>query len=187
MIKRVSIVIVVAIICNGMTFLSLQTFAQQQSVTKATDVETKVALAKELIILLEFDKQVQDVFENVDSYLKRIPIEQSPTANLLNEKIYKLARIKYEKIKLKMAQELPEQFQQVLLKNFSSVELKYLIEFSKYPLYKKFKKLMVSESFYDLLNKPLVAARSSIDESKKELVSTEINLKVLPVKKHEQK
>jgi hypothetical protein len=137
------------------------------------DSAAKLSLVKELLILQEFNLLVDGGIKGAESFLSR------PQKDSLAQKAYTDAHAKFTLEKDRIRKDVTETMEKELLQQFSLAELKYIVDFSKYPLYKKYRMFMESEKYYGTLGKPLKEARTLAEELKKKYGVKE-ELKVAP-------
>lgn len=129
----------------------------------------RILLAKELMNVLDMNKAVSQSLEGADNYFKQTVPEKEKDE--VSKKALDLAQSKFDSVKLKMPQEINDQLVKELTQRYSSVELKYLIEITKYPLYKKFRAFLESEEYYGLIDKPYIQAKKTFTEAKRKIAS----------------
>jgi hypothetical protein len=125
------------------------------------DTSAKLVLVRELMKIQDFEINVDGGIKGADAYLSR------PQMDPLAQKAYADAKAKFDLQKEKIRKDMIDSMEQDLMGQFTLTELKYIVDFSKYPLYKKFKTFMESEKYYTRLGKPVKDAREILNESKK--------------------
>lgn len=137
--------------------------ATATSSTRIDDSAKKLTLAKELLQLQDFKGALEGGIKGAERLLSR------PQKDPVTQKAFTEAKVKFELQKGKYLSELSDQMEKELISQFNLVELKYLVDILKYPLFKKFKKVMESDKYYSALGKPFKDARDMAEEAKKKL------------------
>ncbi|MFZ3229333.1 MAG: hypothetical protein WA160_03935 [Pseudobdellovibrio sp.] len=163
-----------AILVSSIIIVSMQSRAietpPKSNVQKIeNEMILKVKLSAELAKLNDFDKMIQNAIKNGTQSLSRTPISKDTNQQATTDIAYKDARTKFEQMKSNIAKESNEKINALLIKNFSSAELKYLIDLSQNPLLKKFRLLSVSDEFLETINVPYEKVSRLIIETRSKL------------------
>ncbi|MBC7464697.1 MAG: hypothetical protein H7256_01785 [Bdellovibrio sp.] len=132
----------------------------------------RILYAKELMNVMDVNKTIVQSLEEADLYFQRpIDIEKDEKKSDPMKKALVAGKIKYDTYKSKLPQQINDQLVKDLSQRYSSIELKYLIEITKYPLYKKFRAYIESDEYFGLIGRPYSEAQNAVNEAKRTIAS----------------
>jgi len=141
-------------------------FGQQTASKPTEEAMLRLSLAKELMLILAVDKDIERNIDSVSAFLKRNIEQEEKNPTLAKQKLIS-SQTQFNVIKNKLPLQIRDRFIQELASRYTATELKYLVEINKYPLYKNFKAFQESDQYYSIIGEPYIQARRILKNEKR--------------------